>query len=97
VVLHSPSLRDRLPSTLNSTGLPISTTQEGLATIEKSVLVAVDIQLSSLHEPTSENIGCVHRIGAIGRPCVISHRQRRCHGRYRRKCYAPCRCPMPGC
>src|SRR3954449_8206779 len=54
VVLHSPSLRKRLFSTLNSTGLPISTTQDGLATSEKSVLVAVDIQLSSLHEPTSE-------------------------------------------
>ena len=54
VLLHSPSLRERLLSTLNSTGLPISTTQDGLATSEKSVLVAVDIQLSSLQEPTSE-------------------------------------------
>src|SRR5258707_11251846 len=51
---HSPSLRERLLNTLNSTGLPMSTTQEGLATSEKSVLVAVDIQLSSLQEPTSE-------------------------------------------
>src|SRR4051812_33741142 len=54
VVPHSPSLRERLPSMLNSTGLPISTTQEGLATMEKSVLVALDSQLSSLQEPTSE-------------------------------------------
>src|ERR1035437_5432800 len=54
LVLQSPSLRDRLVSRLNSTGLRMSTTQEGLATAEKSVLVAVDIQLSTLHDPTSE-------------------------------------------
>jgi hypothetical protein len=30
------------------------TTQEGLATAEKSVLVAADIQLSTLHDPVSE-------------------------------------------
>jgi hypothetical protein len=34
--------------------LKIFATQEGLATAEKSVLVAVDIQLSTLHDPTSE-------------------------------------------
>ena len=54
VVLHSPSLRARLVSRLNSTGLNGSTTQDGLATAEKSVLVAADIQLSTLQEPTSE-------------------------------------------
>ena len=54
VVLQSPSLRERLVSRLNSTGLKILTTQDGLATAEKSVLVAVDIQLSTLHDPTSE-------------------------------------------
>jgi hypothetical protein len=54
VVLHSPSLRARLVSMLSSTGLNGLTTQEGLATAEKSVLEAVDSQLSTLHEPTSE-------------------------------------------
>ena len=54
VVLQSPSLRDRLVSRLSSTGLKISTTQDGLATAEKSVLVAVEIQLSTLHDPASE-------------------------------------------
>src|SRR3979409_1052629 len=54
VVLHSPSLRHRLVSRLNSTGWKMSATQEGLATAEKSVLVAVDIQLSTLHDPTSD-------------------------------------------
>src|SRR5215208_3327531 len=54
VVLQSPSARDRLVNMLNSTGLKISTTQEGLATAEKSVLVALEIQLSTLHEPVSE-------------------------------------------
>ena len=39
---------------LSSTGLTIFTTQDGLATAEKSVLVAVDSQLSTLQEPTSE-------------------------------------------
>ena len=39
---------------LNSTGLNGSTTQDGLATAEKSVLVAADIQLSTLQEPASE-------------------------------------------
>ncbi len=53
-MLQSPSLRDRLVSRLSSTGLKILATQEGLATAEKSVLVAVDIQLSTLHDPTSE-------------------------------------------
>ena len=54
VVLQSPSLRERLVSRLNSTGWKILTTQDGLATAEKSVLVAVDSQLSTLQEPTSE-------------------------------------------
>src|SRR4030081_1697663 len=54
VVLPSPSLRARLVNRLNSTGLKGSTTQEGFATAEKSVLVAVDIQLSTLQEPVSE-------------------------------------------
>ena len=54
MVLQSPSLRERLVSRLNSTGLTISATQEGLATAEKSVLVAVEIQLSTLHDPASE-------------------------------------------
>src|SRR4030081_1835552 len=54
VVLQSPSLRARLVSRLNSTGLNGSTTQDGLATAEKSVLVALEIQLSTLHDPTSE-------------------------------------------
>src|ERR1035437_365066 len=54
LVLQSPSLRDRLVSRLNSTGLKIFTAQEGLATAEKSVLVAIDIQLSTLHDPASE-------------------------------------------
>src|SRR3954452_7381365 len=45
LVLQSPSLRDRLVNALNSTGLKGSTTQDGLATAEKSVLVAADIQL----------------------------------------------------
>jgi hypothetical protein len=44
----------RLVKRLSSTGLKGSTTQDGLATIEKSVLVAHDIQLSSLQEPASE-------------------------------------------
>jgi hypothetical protein len=38
---------------LNSTGRNAFTMQEGLATAEKSVLVAVDNQLSSLHDPAS--------------------------------------------
>src|SRR5436305_15212904 len=54
LVLQSPSLRNLLVSRLNSTGLKMLTTQEGLATAEKSVLVAADIQLSPLHDPTSE-------------------------------------------
>src|SRR5437762_13786387 len=54
LVLQSPSLRNLLVSRLNSTGLKMLTTQEGLATAEKSVLVAADIQLSTLHDPTSE-------------------------------------------
>ena len=54
VVLHSPSLRARLVSMLSSTGWNGSTTQDGLATAEKSVLVAADSQLSILHEPASE-------------------------------------------
>src|SRR6266478_3244124 len=54
LVLQSPPLRERLVSRLSSTGLKIFTTQEGLATAEKSVLVAPDIQLSTLHDPTSE-------------------------------------------
>src|SRR6266446_469309 len=54
LVLQSPSLRNLLVSRLSSTGLRISTTQEGLATAEKSVLVAADIQLSTLHDPVSE-------------------------------------------
>src|SRR5437868_14954552 len=54
VVLQSPSLRDRMVCRLSSIGLRGSTTQEGLATAEKSVLVAADIQLSTLHDPTSE-------------------------------------------
>src|SRR5437868_416760 len=40
VVLQSPSLRDLTVCMLNSTGLKILTAQEGLATAEKSVLVA---------------------------------------------------------
>src|SRR5438874_4766237 len=54
LVLQSPSLRERLVKRLSSTGLKMLTTQEGLATAEKSVLVAADIQLSTLHDPTSE-------------------------------------------
>ena len=54
VVLHSPSLRARLVSMLSSTGLNGLTTQDGLATAEKSVLVAADSQLSTLQDPTSE-------------------------------------------
>ncbi len=56
VVLHSPSLRARLVSRLISTGLILkgSTAQDGLATAEKSVLVALEIQLSTLQEPVSE-------------------------------------------
>jgi len=54
LVPQSPSLRERLVSRLSSTGLKMFATQEGLATAEKSVLVAVDIQLSTLHDPTSE-------------------------------------------
>ena len=53
-VLHSPSLLARLVNRLSSTGLKGSTTQDGLATIAKSVLVADDIQLSNLQEPGSE-------------------------------------------
>ena len=52
-VLHSPSLRARLVSMLSSTGLNGLTTQDGLATAEKSVLEAADSQLSTLHEPAS--------------------------------------------
>jgi len=42
-------------SRLSSTGFSFkgSTTQEGLATAEKSVFVADESQLSSLHEPVS--------------------------------------------
>jgi len=47
-------LRDRTVCKLNSTGLKIFTAQEGLATAEKSVLVAADSQLSTLQDPTSE-------------------------------------------
>jgi hypothetical protein len=54
LVAQSPSLRERLVSRLSSTGLKMFATQEGLATAEKSVLLAVDIQLSTLHDPTSE-------------------------------------------
>ena len=54
VVLQSPSLRARMVCRLSSIGLKGSTTQEGLATAEKSVLEAVDSQLSTLQEPTSE-------------------------------------------
>src|SRR3981081_3144467 len=54
LVLQSPSLRERLVNRVSSTGLKMFATQEGLATAEKSVLVAVDIQLSTLHDPTSE-------------------------------------------
>ena len=54
VVLHSPSLRARLVSMLSSTGLNGLTTQDGLATAEKSVLDAADSQLSILHDPASE-------------------------------------------
>src|SRR5258708_7704177 len=54
IVPQSPSLRNLLVSRLNSTGLRMSATQEGLATAEKSVLVAADTQLSTLHDPTSD-------------------------------------------
>ena len=54
LVLQSPSLRDRTVCKLNSTGLKIFTAQDGLATAEKSVLVAADSQLSTLQDPTSE-------------------------------------------
>ena len=54
VVPKSPSLRNLTVCMLSSTGLTIFTTQDGLATAEKSVLVAVDNQLSTLQEPTSE-------------------------------------------
>ena len=54
LVLQSPSLREATVCRLNSTGLKIFTAQDGLATAEKSVLLAVDIQLSTLHDPTSE-------------------------------------------
>jgi len=53
-VLHSPSLRARLVNRLSSTGWNGLTTQDGLATAEKSLLVAAWIQLSTLQEPTSE-------------------------------------------
>ena len=53
VVPHSPSLRARLVSMLNSTGLNALTTQDGLATAVKSVLDADDSQLSTLQEPAS--------------------------------------------
>lgn len=52
-VPHSPSLRPRLVSKLNSTGLNGLTTPDGLATAAKSVLEADDSQLSTLHEPAS--------------------------------------------
>lgn len=39
---------------LSSIGLKGSTTQEGLATASTSVFEAVDSQLSTLQEPTSE-------------------------------------------
>src|SRR5262245_44266534 len=56
VVFHSPSPLARLLNRLSSTGCTLngSTTQEGLATTAKSVLVANDIQLSNLQEPASE-------------------------------------------
>src|SRR5205807_1963910 len=54
LVLQSPSLRERTVCRLNSTGLKIFTAQDGLATAEKSVLVAACSQLSTLHDPTSE-------------------------------------------
>src|SRR3978361_1656231 len=56
VVLQSPPLRASLASMLSSTGFSLngSTTQDGLATIEKSVLVAACIQLSTLHDPRSD-------------------------------------------
>jgi len=43
-----------LVKTLNSTGLNTFTTQDGFATAEKSALLALEIQLSTLHEPVSE-------------------------------------------
>ena len=54
VVLQSPSLRDLTVCRLSSTGRNIFTTQDGLATAERSVLVAIDNQLSTLQDPTSE-------------------------------------------
>jgi hypothetical protein len=56
VVLHSPSPRARLLNRLSSTGLTLngSTTHDGLATTDKSVFDANDIQLSNLQEPASE-------------------------------------------
>ena len=54
VVLQSPSLRECTVCRLNSTGRKIFTAQDGLATAEKSVLVAIDIQLSTLQDPASE-------------------------------------------
>src|ERR1700710_480138 len=54
LVLQFPPLRDRLASKSSSTGLPRSTTQEGLATAEKSAFLAEDTQLSSLQSPTPE-------------------------------------------
>ena len=54
VLLHSPSLRARFVSMLNSTGWNGLTTQDGLATAKKSVLDAADSQLSILQDPTSE-------------------------------------------
>src|ERR1700709_2152002 len=54
LVLQSPSLRELTVCRLNSTGLKMFTAQDGLATAEKSVLVAADSQLSTLQDPTSE-------------------------------------------
>ena len=51
LVLRSPSLRERLARRLSSTGLKIFTPQVGLATAEKSVLVAIENQLHAKPVP----------------------------------------------
>src|SRR4029077_21225472 len=53
VVLHSPSARTRAASTPISTGRNSGTTQAGLETARRSVLLASEIHDSTLQAPTS--------------------------------------------
>src|SRR5262245_4259523 len=53
-VVHSSSVRERKKAALNSTGLPTSTTQDGLPPPMKSWLLAEETQVSTLHEPVAE-------------------------------------------